>query len=143
MLGDTHEKRSSGTNINFEETDNIDKKKDKPRLSSGSSTRSDGSGRKKHKLGSINKEDTDSESIEDKKEWSEEEFLFLYNGAPEWVKGLISFMKSLIKSMKISTRSVSNELQKVKDRQNANEERMDDLEKVMQHVSDKVEEWVE
>ena len=52
-------------------------------------------------------------------------------------------MKSSIKSIKISTRSVSSELQKVKDRQNANEERMDDMEKAMQHVSDKVEEWLE
>ena len=52
-------------------------------------------------------------------------------------------MTSSIKSIKISTRSVSSELQKVKDHQNANEERMDDLEKAMQHVSDKVEEWVE
>ena len=52
-------------------------------------------------------------------------------------------MKSSIKSIKSSTRSVSTELQKVKDRQNANEERLDDLEKAMQHVSDKVEEWVE
>ena len=58
-------------------------------------------------------------------------------------KGLISFMKSSIKSIKISTRSVSTEIQKVKDHQNANEERLDDLEKAMQHVSDKVEEWVE
>ena len=38
---------------------------------------------------------------------------------------------------------MSSELQKVKDCQNANEERMDDLKKVMQHVSDKVEKWVE
>ena len=51
-------------------------------------------------------------------------------------------MKSSIKSIKISTRSVTTELQEVKDRQNANEERLDDLEKAMQHVSDKVEEWV-
>ena len=50
-------------------------------------------------------------------------------------------MKSSIKSIKISTRSVSSELQKVKDHQNANEERIIDLEKTMQHV--KVEEWVE
>ena len=40
-------------------------------------------------------------------------------------------MKSSIKSIKISTRSVSSELQKVKDRQNANEERIIDLEKAM------------
>ena len=106
----------------------------------GSSTRSAGSGRKKHiKLGSINEEDTDSESTEDEKEWSEEEFLLSYNDAPVWAKGLISFMKSSIKSIKISTTSVSSELQKVKDRQNANQERMDDLEKAMQYV----EEWVE
>ena len=39
-------------------------------------------------------------------------------------------------------RSVSSELQKVKDRTNANERRMDDLEKAMQNVSDKVEEWI-
>ena len=31
----------------------------------------------------------------------------------------------------------------MKDRQNANEERIDDLEKAMLHVSDKAEEWVE
>ena len=86
---------------------------------------------------------THSESTEDEKEWSEEEFLLSYNDAPEWAKGLIAFMKSSIKSIKISKRSVSTELQKVKDRQNANEERLDDLEKAMQHVSDKVEEWVE
>ena len=51
-------------------------------------------------------------------------------------------MKSSIKSIKISTRSVSSELQNVKDRQNASEKRKDDLEKEMQHVSDKAEEWV-
>ena len=137
MSRDTHEKCSSGTNINLEETaeaDNIDRRKDKQSHSSGSSTRSAGSERKKHNLGSINEEDTDSESTEDEKERSEEEFLLSYNDAPEWAKGLISFMKSSIKSIKISTRSVSSELQKVKDRQNATEERMDDLEKAM-HVS--------
>ena len=54
MSRDTHEKRSSGTNINLEETaeaDNTDRRKDKRRHSSGSSTRSAGSARKKHKLG--------------------------------------------------------------------------------------------
>ena len=86
------------------EANNIDRRQDKRRYSS-SSTRSAGSGRKKHKLGSINEEDTDSESTEDEKGWSEEEFLFSYNDAPEWAKGLISFMKSSIKSIKISTRS--------------------------------------
>ena len=43
MSRDTHEKRSSGTNINVEETaeaDNIERRKDKRRHSSGSSTRS-------------------------------------------------------------------------------------------------------
>ena len=140
MSMDTHQKRSSGTNINLEETaeaDNIDRRKDKRRHSSGSSTSSAGSGRKKHKLGSINEEDTDRESTEDEKEWSEEEFLFSYNDAPEWGKGLISFMKSSIKSIKISTRSMSSELQKVKNQQNASEKRMDDMEKAMQYVSDK------
>ena len=111
MSRDTHEKGSSGTNINLEETskaDNIDRRKDKRRHSSGSSMRSAGSGRKKYKLGSINEEDTDSECTEDEEEWSEEEFLVLYNDAPEWAKGLIFilFMKSSIRSIKTSTRSV-------------------------------------
>ena len=94
MSRDTHEKRSSGTNINLEETaeaDNIDGRKDKRRHPAGSSTRSASSERKKHKLASINKEGimtayTDSDSIEDEKEWSEEEFLLSYNDAPEWAK---------------------------------------------------------
>ena len=89
MSRDTHEKRSSGTNINLEETaeaDNIDGRKDKRRHSAGSSTRSASSERKKRKMGSINEEDTDSDSIEDEKEWSEEEFLLSYNDAPEWAK---------------------------------------------------------
>ena len=90
----------------------------------------------------ISWDQSNSESTEDEKEWSEEEFLLSYNDAPEWAKGLISFMKSSIKSIKISTRSVSTELQKVKDRQNGNEDRLDNLERAMQHVSDKVEEWV-
>ena len=51
-------------------------------------------------------------------------------------------MKSSVKSIKISTKSVSSELQKVKDRKNPNEKRMDELEKAMQNVSDKAEEWV-
>ena len=71
MSRDTHEKRSSEININVDETaeaDNTERRKDKRRHSSGSSTRSASSRRKKHKLGSINKEDTDSESTEDEKE---------------------------------------------------------------------------
>ena len=36
-------------------------------------------------LGSINEEDTGSESTEDQEEWSEEEFLLSYNDALEWV----------------------------------------------------------
>ena len=110
MLKVTHEKRSSGTKINLEGTagaNNIDRRKDKRRHSSGSSTRSAGHERKKHKLGLIKEEDTDSESTENQKEWLEDEFLLSYNDAPEWGKGLISFMKSSIKSIKISTRSMS------------------------------------
>ena len=117
MLRVTHEKRSSGTKINLEGTagaNNIDRRKDKRRHSSGSSTRSAGHERKKHKLGLIKEEDTDSESTENQKEWLEDEFLFPYNDAPEWGKGLISFMKSSIKSIKISTRSVSSELKRLK-----------------------------
>ena len=75
MSRDTHENHSSGTNINLEETaeaDSIDRRKDKRRHSSESSMRSAGSGRKKLKVGSINEEDTGSESTEDEKEWSEE-----------------------------------------------------------------------
>ena len=54
MLRVINEKRSSGTKVNLEGTagkDNIDRRKDKRRHSSGSSTRSAGSARKKHKLG--------------------------------------------------------------------------------------------
>ena len=89
MSRDTHDKRSSGTNINLEETaeaDNIDRRKDKRRHLSGSSTRSASSGRKKHNLGLNNEEDTDSESTEDEKEWSEEESLLSYNDAPEFAE---------------------------------------------------------
>ena len=49
MSRDTHEKRSSGIKINVEETaeaDNIERRKDKRRHSSGSSTRSASSGRR-------------------------------------------------------------------------------------------------
>ena len=81
MSRDTHEKGSSGTNINLEETseaDNIDKRKGKRRHSSGSSKRSAGNGRKKHKLGSINEEDKDSESTEDEKSGEKKNFLLSY-----------------------------------------------------------------
>ena len=44
----------------------------------------------------------------------EDDFLLSYNDAPEWGKGLISFMKSSVKSIKISTRSVSSELKRLK-----------------------------
>ena len=89
MSKDTRQKRSSGTNINFEETaeaDSIDIRKDKeegtrqdrPRDQPVVEGRNIGC-----RLGSINEEDTDNESTEDKKDWSKEEFLFSYNGAPE------------------------------------------------------------
>ena len=143
MLRVTHEKRSSGTKINLEGTAGADGiERGKERHSSGTSTRSAGRERKKHKLGLIKEEDTDSESTQNQKEWSEDEFLLSYNDALEWGKGLISLMKSSIKSIKISTRSVSKELKRLKIAKNANEKRMDDLENAMQNVSDNVEKWV-
>ena len=131
----THE-NSSGTKINLEGTagaDNIERRKDKRKQSSGSSTRSAGSGRKKHKL--------IVRVPKMRKSGQKKNFCFLTMMLPNGQKDL-SHLKSSIMSIKISARSVSSGLQKVKDRKNANEKRMDDLEKAMQNVSDKVKEWV-
>ena len=52
-------------------------------------------------------------------------------------------MKSSIKSIKISTASVSSKLHEIKNHQISNEERLVKVEESVQHVSDKFEEWVD
>ena len=118
-------------------------RKDKRRISSSSSTKSKDKTKKRTKLGSV---EENKENINDSdEEWSEEEFTVSSKNAPVWARGMMSFLRSSINSLKQSSNAFKVELQSIREDfihfRNDNGRRMESLEKSVSYVSDKFENW--
>ena len=65
--------------------------------------------------------------------------------APVWARGMMSFLRSSVNSLKQSTNAFKVELQSIKEDfihfRNDNDHRMESLEKSVSYVSDKFENW--
>ena len=113
------------------------------RISSSSSTKSKEETRKRTKLGSV--EENEENTSDSDEEWSEEEFTVSFRNAPVWARGMMSFLRSSINSLKQSTNAFKVEMQCIKEDiihfRNDNDHRMESLEKSVSYVSDKFENW--
>ena len=118
---------------------------DKRQLSSGSSTLSNSKEKKKAKLGS-SEEKGDDEDESDAGEWSDEEFVITYKDALVWAKGM-SFLQKSVGAIKVSTRRLNSEVttlrRKFDEMNSANVRRIENLEKSVDFVSEKYENWIE
>ena len=88
-------------------------RKDKPTISSSSSTKSKDETRKRTKLGSV--EENEKNTSDSDEEWSEEEFTILFKNAPVWARGMMSFLRSSIDSLKQSSNALKVELQSIRE----------------------------
>ena len=102
--------------------------------------------KRKTKLGSL-KEKDDNEGESEADEWSDEEFVITYNDAPVWAKGMMSFLQKSVGAIKVSTRKLSNEVttlrRKFEEVNSAYVKRIENLEKSVDFVSEKYENWTE
>ena len=118
-------------------------RKDKRRISSSSSTKSKEETRKRTKLGSV--EENEENTNDSDEEWSKEEFTVPFKNGPVWARGMMSFLRSSVNSLKQSTNAFKVELQSIKEDfihfRNDNDHRMESLEKSASYVSDKFENW--
>ena len=121
-------------------------RRDKRQLSSGSSTLSNSKGKKKTKLGSL-EEKGDDEDEPDADEWSDEEFVITYKDAPVWAKGMMPFLQKSVGAIKVSTRKLNGEVTTLRRKfdkiNSANVKRIENLEKSVDFVSEKDENWIE
>ena len=119
---------------------------DKRQLSSGSSTLSNSKEKKKIKLGLL-EEKGDDEDESDADEWSDEEFVITYKDPPVWAKGMMSFLQKSVGAIKVSTRKLNSEVttlrRKFDEINSANGRRIENLEKSVDFVSEKYENWIE
>ena len=119
---------------------------DKRQLSSSSSTLSNSKEKKKTKLESL-EEKGDDEDESDADEWYDEEFVITYKDAPVWAKGMTSFLQKSVGAIKVSTRMLNSEVttlrRKFDEINSANVRRIENLEKSVDFVSEKYENWIE
>ena len=73
-------------------------------LSSGSSTQSKGGARKKTKMGSLDEEESEKDEHEDK------EFEDAFEKAPDWAKGMMSYLRNAVESLQDSSYHVQTEI---------------------------------
>ena len=88
-------------------------RKDKRRISSSLSTKLKDKTRKRTKLGSA--EENEENTSDSDEEWSEEEFTVSFKNAPVWARGMMSFLRSSINSLKQSTNAFKVELQSIRE----------------------------
>ena len=120
-------------------TDILVERQDKRRLSSGSSTQSKGGARKKTKMGSLDEEDSEKDEHEDK------EFEDAFEKAPDWAKGMMSYLRNAVKSLQDSSYRFQTEINALKEDyvllRDDTDHKFDPMERDVDFVSEKYEDW--
>ena len=120
-------------------TDILVEHQDKRRLYSGSSTQSKGGARKKTKMGSLDEEESEKDEHEDK------EFEDAFEKAPDWAKGMMSYLRNAVKSLQDSSYRVRTEINALKEDyvllRDDTDHKFDLMERDVDFVSEKYEDW--
>ena len=120
-------------------TDILVECQDRRRLSSGSSMQSKGGARKKTKMGSLDEEESEKDEHEDK------EFKDAFEKAPDWAKGMMSYLRNAVESLQDSSYRVQTEINALKEDhvllRDDTDHKFDLMERDVDFVSEKYEDW--
>ena len=120
-------------------TDILVERQDKRRLSSGSSTQSKGGARKKTKMGLLDEEELEKDEHEDK------EFEDAFEKAPDWAKGMMSYLRNAVESLQDSSYRFQTEINALKEDyvllHDDTDHKLDLMERDVDFVSEKYEDW--